>query len=156
MGNRHVGRRVFSICAIVLLGCTCAQLAHATLGEDVSSIKSDEAHLKSATQVIARPLYSVQQMQTPSGTRISQYVSPEGTVFAVTWQGTAPDLQQLLGTYFDQYVTTVAARNSQRGRGVHVDTGDLVIETGGHMRFVVGRAYLRSKMPQGVTSDEIQ
>lgn len=142
---------------ILLVLCfACAHPASATLGEDISSIKSDQAHFKAQAQAITRQLYSIQQMQTASGTLIRQYVSPEGIVFAVSWQGTAPDLQQLLGTYFDQYVASADRQSSRRGRGVRIDDGDLVIETGGHMRFVTGRAYLRSKMPQGVADDEIR
>lgn len=142
---------------IALAVCfACVQPMSATLGEDVASIQSDQAHFKALTQTITRQLYSVQQMQTPAGTVIRQYVSPAGMVFAVSWQGTAPDLQQLLGTYFDEYVTSAARQSSRRGRGMHIDDGDLVIETGGHMRFVTGRAYLRSKMPQGVADDDIR
>lgn len=132
------------------------QQASATLGADTASIQSDQARLKASTQVIVRRSYSIQTMQTPAGTEIRQFVSPSGTIFAVSWQGPAPDLQQLLGPYFDEYVRAASSQHSVRGRGVHIDEGDLVIDTAGHMRFVVGRAYLRSKMPQGVASDEIR
>lgn len=143
---------------LIVLALCFASLppASATLGEDVSSIESDQAHFKAIAQTITRQLYSVQQMQTASGTTIRQYVSPAGTVFAVSWRGAAPDLQQLLGTYFDQYVALADRQSSRRGRGVRIDNGDLVIETGGHMGYVTGRAYLRSKMPQGVADDEIR
>lgn len=145
--------RIFSV---LLMSLVLSQSAFATLGGDLSSIRADQVHLKASTQIVAaRQLYSVQEMRTSSGTQIRQYFSPGGTVFAVTWQGNAPDLEQLLGPYFDQYVSAANAQHSRRGRGVHIDDGDLVIDTAGHMRFVIGRAYLRSKMPQGVTGDEI-
>ena len=41
-------------------------------------------------------------------------------------------------------------------RVVHIETGDLVVESGGHMRFIVGRAYLRSKLPDGVAANDIR
>lgn len=151
-----VGKGAGLISTVLLTLAVGAHPAFATLGADTSSIQSDQARLKASSQVAVRRLYSVQTMQTPAGTQIRQYVSPEGTVFAVTWQGTAPDLQQLLGPYFDQYVSAAGSQHSRRGRGVHIDEGDLVIDTAGHMRFVVGRAYLRSKMPQGIASDEIR
>ena len=75
-----------------------------------------------------------------------QFISPAGMVFAVSWQGSAPDLQQLLGTYFDEFESAATSDPSRRGRGMHVDDGDLVVDTGGHMRFVTGRAFLRSKL----------
>jgi hypothetical protein len=31
-----------------------------------------------------------------------------------------------------------------------------VVEAGGHMRFSQGRAYLRSKLPEGVSPDAVQ
>jgi hypothetical protein len=94
-------------------------------------------------------------MQTQNGSTIRQYVSPAGTVFAVTWQGFAPDLRQLLGSHFDEYMTS-ASQAAHRGRGAHIETGDLVFDSGGHMRYVVGRAFLRSKLPSGVSSDELR
>ena len=130
--------------------------AFATLGENQFSVDADQAHLKASVRSVPHQFYSVQELHTPSGTTVRQFISPGGTVFGVTWQGQAPDLQQLLGTYFDEFVAASNRQNSPRGRGIHIDDGDLVIDTGGHMRFVVGRAFLRSKTPSQVTSDEIR
>jgi Protein of unknown function (DUF2844) len=146
---------------VVRVGCVLACLpwllrpALATLGEDVSSVQGDQAHMNASVRVVTGQRYSVQEMQTAAGTTIRQYVSPGGTVFAISWQGSAPDLQQLLGEHFDEYMNA-ASRAGHGGRGVHIETGDLVVETGGHMRYVVGRAYLRSKVPSGVSRDEIR
>jgi hypothetical protein len=128
----------------------------AGLGDNASSVPTEQARTRASVRIIPGPLYSVQESKTPSGTAVRQFVSASGTVFAVSWEGAAPDLQQLLGRYFDEYVAYVKSRPANRGRGTHLDTGDLVIETGGHMRFIVGRAYLRSQMPQGVARDEIR
>ena len=150
-----VGGRALFV-AVLLVSVALSQTAFATLGGDAPSLQADRAHLKASSLTVAHMLYSVEEMQTPSGTQIRQYVSPEGVVFAVSWQGAAPDLQQLLGPYFEQYVTGADAQHARRRGGVHIDDGDLVIDTAGHMRFVVGRAYLRSKVPQGMASDEIR
>ena len=130
--------------------------ALAALGEDQSSINSDQVHLKASVRSVPHQFYSVQEMETSAGTTIRQFISPQGTVFAVSWQGSAPDLEQLLGNYFEQFVTASKQQRSRRGRGIHIDDGDLVVDTGGHMRFVVGRAFLRSKTPTQVTGDEIR
>jgi hypothetical protein len=130
--------------------------AVAVLGGDSSSIASDQAHLKASVRVMVRSSYSVHEMLTPTGTTIRQFVSPSGTVFGVAWQGFAPDLQQLLGEHFQEYLEAVESEPSRRGRGVHIDTGDLVLDAGGHMRFVVGRAFLRSQLPSGVSADVVQ
>jgi uncharacterized protein DUF2844 len=149
-------RSAFRFVAVFAV-CLCASApALAVLGGDLSSIQSDQARLRASVRIMPARQYTVHEMQTPAGTTIRQFVSPSGTVFAVSWQGTAPDLQQLLGDYFNQYLQAAGAQPSRRGRGVHIDTGDFVFESGGHMRFVTGRAFLRSKMPSGVRSDQIR
>ena len=138
-----------------LLVLSWASPGFATLGEDSSSVQADQAHLNASVRVVATQSYSIHEMQTPAGTTIRQYVSPAGQVFAISWHGFSPDLRQLLGTHFDEYVAA-ASQQSHRGRGVHIETGDLVFNSGGHMRYVVGHAFLRSKLPSGVASDEIR
>jgi hypothetical protein len=130
--------------------------AFAALGGDLASVQADRAHLQASERIIPTQNYTVHEMQTARGTLIRQFVSSGGTVFAVSWQGSAPDLEQLLGAYFDQYVEAAQAQPGRRARGVHIDTGDFVLESGGHMRFVSGRAFLRSKLPSGVTSDQVR
>ena len=130
--------------------------AFAALGGDLSSVHADQARLQASERIIPTQNYTVHEMQTARGTLIRQFVSSGGTVFAVSWQGSAPDLEQLLGAYFDQYVAAAQAQPGRRARGVHIDTGDFVLESGGHMRFVSGRAFLRSKLPSGVTSDQVR
>ncbi len=155
-GFDHYGQPLRGI--VILLASFLLLLllpVYATLGEEASSVQRDQAHLNASVRVVAGEHYSVQEMQTPAGTNIKQYVSPGGTVFAVSWRGFAPDLQQLLGSYFDQYMAA-ASQAAHHGRGIHIETGDLVVESGGHMRYVVGRAYLRSKMPSGVSSDDVR
>ena len=129
--------------------------AAATLGENVNSLKSDQARLKASVRILPRQFYSVHEMQTPSGTTIRQFVAPDGAVFGVAWQGFAPNLEQLLGDYFQEYFRA-ASTPGRRGRGVHIDTGDLVLDSGGHMRYVTGRAFLRSKLPSGVSASDVQ
>jgi len=134
----------------LLVPALVAVHAFCVLGQDVSSVASDQAHMKASVRVLVTSSYAIHEMSMAGGTTVRQFASPAGTVFAVTWQGFSPDLQQLLGEYFDEYLAAASSPHARRGRGVYVDTGDLVVETGGHMRFAVGRAYLRSKVPQGV------
>ena len=141
---------------MLAISLATAATAFAALGGDLSSIQADQARLRASERIIPTQKYTVHEMQTARGTLVRQFVSPEGTVFAVSWQGSAPDLEQLLGSYFNQYVQAAQAQPSRRGRGMHIDTGDFVLESGGHMRFVTGRAFLRSKLPSGVTSDQVR
>ena len=146
-------RWTFALPALALL--VWASPGFAILGQDVSSIRDDQAHLNASERVVASQLYSMHEMKTPRGTTIREYVSPAGTVFAVSWHGFPPDLRQLLGEHFDEYMAA-ASETARRGRGVHIETDDLVLESGGHMRYSVGRAFLSSKLPSGVSRDEIR
>lgn len=141
---------------LLAVGLATGVPAFAALGGDLSSVQADQARLHASERIIPAQNYTVHEMQTERGTLIRQFVSPGGSVFAVSWQGSAPDLEQLLGTYFEQYMQAAQAQPSRRARGVHIDTGDFVLESGGHMRFVSGRAFLRSKLPSGVSSDQIR
>ena len=153
--NRRFGSGKFAVWLLMAFASLMASRAFATLGEDVSSIKSDQVHLEASVRVLPKPLYSVDEMQTSSGTTIQQFVSSDGRVFAVSWRGSAPNLRQLLGSYFDEYIRAADAQPAPRGRAVHIESGDLVVDAGGHMRFHVGRAFLKSRLPQGVSADEI-
>jgi hypothetical protein len=131
--------------------------AFAVLGQDVSSVQADGVRIKAAVNILVSRSYSVHEMRAPSGTSVKEFVSPAGQVFGVSWRGpVTPDLRQLLGEYFDQYMQAAQATPHMLRRVVHIETGDLVVESGGHMRFIVGRAYLRSKLPDGVAANDIR
>jgi len=134
-----------------------AVAAFPTLGEDVASVGADGVRMNAQVRVVVDQAYSVHQLSSPSGTIVREFVSPGGTVFGLSWQGPfTPDLRQLLGTHFDEYVQASQSDQGHIAHMVHVESGDLVVESAGHMRFSVGRAYLRSKMPSGVTADALR
>lgn len=103
--------------------------------------------------------YSVEQMTTPAGIAVNEYVSPDGRVFAVTWRGRRPpDLAMLLGAYFAQYQDAAKA-GGLTAHGLHhasVRGSDVVVETAGHMRDMWGRAFLPAMLPAGMRESEIQ
>jgi hypothetical protein len=97
----------------------------------------------------------VHEIQLPSGTVMREFVAPNGNVFAVAWQGpTRPDLRQALGRYFDSYVSAPRSKLADR-RHVQIQQGDLVVQAGGHMRALSGRAYLLSAIPSGVNVGDL-
>jgi hypothetical protein len=141
----------------LMLACMLlfSPLAFGALGQDISSVPSDAARMKASVNLLPGAVYSTHEMRLSTGTTVREFASPAGQVFGVSWQGpSVPDLRQLLGSYFEQYLQ--AAESSPRQhRVVHIETGDLVFESGGHMGFIVGRAYLRSKLPDGATADAV-
>ena len=133
--------------------------ASAVLGGDESSVAADVAQMKASISVTHRDLYSVHEMKIYSGTVVREYVSPGGRVFGVAWQGPfIPDLQQLLGTYFQQYSVAAQSGTNRHAsrRFVNIQQPGLIVQASGHMRAYSGRAYDPGLLPQGVGVDVVR
>lgn len=141
---------------ILLLLLAISGAAQAELGGSVASIAADQAHMNAQRHILSAPQYAVHEIQTVSGTMIREYVSAQGLVFAVAWQGPLmPDLQQILGSHFADY--QAAAQNQRAGLGASlVQLPELVVQSGGHMRAFFGRAYIPQLLPANVAVDEIR
>jgi Protein of unknown function (DUF2844) len=143
--------------ARAMLGASCALsfAAHATLGQNVSTVESDQTSLHAiAHTATTQNAYSVQSLTMPSGTQVREFVASNGTVFGVAWEGpTLPDLRALLGSSFNAYVAATATR---RGTPLAVSSSDLVVVSGGHLRAFAGHAYLPQAVPAGVDVGVIQ
>ena len=154
--KRSIPFTAWFMVAIGCIGLSCP--ARAALGGDVTSVEADRAHLK-ATSLEVRPAgaYEVHAIQAPGGTVINEYVSSAGKVFAVAWHGPfIPEMQQILGSYFQQYSAALGAKRPYGRRPLNIQQPGLVVETGGHMRAYVGRAYLPEMLPPGLKADEIK
>lgn len=134
-------------------------IARATLGESDSTIELDSKALQSTSKIKkSNSSFTVYEMDS-AGTLIREYVSSNGVVFAICWNGiTHPDLNKLLGSYYSEYKNKVkqsSKRNGKKHRAV-VKTANIVLETWGHMRNLSGRSYVPSLLPIGVNVDDIQ
>lgn len=139
-----------------LLAATVTLPAFAALGGDASSVDADVAKMKGQARVTAVAGYTVKEITLPSGTVLREYVSAEAKVFAVTWSGmTPPDLQQTLGTYFEQFKAAAAAPHAGHHH-LSIHQPELVLSTGGHMRAMNGRAYVPALLPPGFSVDDIK
>jgi len=133
--------------------------AFAALGGDVTSVHQDQAQMKGTLKTTQAGAYTVHEIKASAGIVVKGYVSPAGKVFAITWHGQfIPDMHQLLGTYFGQYVQAAnAQRESHVGRRpINIQQPGLVFQNGGHMRSYFGRAYVPNSVPQGVDVDALQ
>jgi hypothetical protein len=133
--------------------------ASAALGQDVASVHVDLARMRGSEHVVPAVGHTVHELHVPGGTLVREYVSPAGVVFAITWRGPfRPDLQQLLGTYFDPFREAAqAARKKHGGRGpLAIESPELVVTLGGHQRAFLGRAYVPALLPPTVTVKDIQ
>ena len=134
----------------------CAHSARAALGGVEASVEADRLAIHAIQQTTRTPKFTMHELRTPSGTTVREYVSPAGTVFGVAWQGpTLPDLRQLLGAHFDEYVAAAGERRTRRSP-VLVRLPGLVVQSAGHMRAFVGKAYVPQALPPDVAAEEIQ
>src|SRR5207248_1071682 len=105
--------------------------------------------------------YRIEEFTT-SGSTVREYIAKSnGLVFGIAWEGRInPPLDKLLGSYKAEYQKAESSpqpENNRRrvrtraGRAL-VRTDKLVVERGGHMRALHGKAYLPAMLPSGVTA----
>jgi hypothetical protein len=149
-------RQVVTATLLVLLA---SHSVFAALGDNVSSVKADQARLKGTVRVTQAQSLEIHEITAEHGTVVREFVSPEGNVFGVAWKGQfIPDLQQLFGNYFDQYSEAAKAQKASYvgRRPLNVQLPGLVVQMSGHMRAYSGRAFLPGMLPQGVAADSIR
>ncbi|MBF0487700.1 MAG: DUF2844 domain-containing protein [Nitrospirae bacterium] len=154
---------LFIVFAVLVAVLSPSQRAGATIGGSVESVEADRKAL-SALDTTAQPVaraalgYTVAEIN-PEATAIREYISPDGVVFGVAWNGPVhPDLTHLLGPYNDEYINALRQTPRVHGkRHSRVKTASgLVVERWGHMRSVKGRAYVPELIPSGVSVDNIK
>jgi hypothetical protein len=131
----------------------------ASLGQDVASVEDDRAQMQGSRSIIAAENYTIHEIQAPTGTVVREFALPDGTVFAIAWQGPfIPNLRQLLSTYFEAFSQAAQTQKAHRpGHGpLLVQTPDLVVEAGGHMRAFFGRAYIPQLLPPKIDGGGIR
>lgn len=162
-------RRAGSIqSGLLILGAALAVAANAAparaaLGSDITSVQADQVHMQGSIRATVTASYTVHQIQAATGTVVREYVSSSGKsagkVFGIAWQGPwPPDMRQLLGSYFQQYVQAANAQSEARmgRRPLVIELPGLVVQVGGHPRAFAGRAYVPEMLPTGVRTEEIQ
>ncbi|HUA14016.1 MAG TPA: DUF2844 domain-containing protein [Verrucomicrobiae bacterium] len=146
--------------AVLVLGLISGVPAFAALGDTLESVKADQKQMRASAQTTEADDYTILELKLPVGTVVREYVSrSDGHVFAVTWQGPfIPDLQQLLGSYFQQYskAATVQRQNRIGLHSLDIRQPGLVFENVGHMLDYAGRAYDPRLLPSSVTPNDIR
>ncbi|MGF6603946.1 hypothetical protein P3T23_008701 [Paraburkholderia sp. GAS448] len=144
-------------CASIALCATAMfQVAHAELGGTATFTQPANKTIQPVEQT---GLFRVRSTIDDGGTTINEYASTSGQVFGYTWQGpTMPDLQTLLGKYYDSYRvgTTPDATTPRNLHASRVTRPDVIVESGGQMRSYAGRAWLPGALPAGVFPDDLR
>jgi Protein of unknown function (DUF2844) len=140
----------------VLIAALTPCIAAAALGEPEASVQTDALQLHGSINVTEHSGFRQHEIQLPSGTLVREFAGADGKVFAVAWSGPAPpNLRQMLGRFFDPFVTAARPKRTDHSH-LRVETGDLVVQSGGHMRAYAGRAYLPAAVPNGVDLGELR
>jgi hypothetical protein len=140
-------KRILLLCIFL-----SAAVSHAHLGERSVS----RSNLKIRSQASGAQ-FQVREV-TMAGSQVTEYVSNDGTVFAVRWQGNAdPDLTTVLDSFFPDYAQVERKIHSQvRAQRTAVYVGSqVVVQKFGHMRDLHGLAYVPSLVPTGVKVEEL-
>jgi hypothetical protein len=142
--------------AAAVIAFAAALPVHASLGDIEASVEADRLAMGATQRTQLSPAFITHELQMPSGATIREYVTPTGIVFGVAWQGPSiPDLRQLLGSHFDDYVAAMETRRTRRSP-VLVQLPGLVVQSSGHMRAFSGHAYLPAALPPGIAPEEIR
>lgn len=114
-----------------------------------------------ASETLASGAARVTSYVDAGGTRFNEYIATgSGEIFAYVWQGpTPPDLDALLGRYAAAWRSGAAALHAAGRDGLHaarVDTPTVIVESSGHMRSYIGRAWLPAALPAGVAEGDLR
>ena len=139
----------------LFLNISIALVAHAALHGNEQSVLDDLSLSNATLGTEALNGYTVLTLNLPSGTKVKEYLSANGQVFAVSWRGPLlPYFELILGKHIKEYRD---AFNSNSGRGPLVyRQPELIIESAGHIRAFSGRAYIPPLLPQGLRPEDIK
>lgn len=138
----------------VLTLCLPLQASWASLGDAADSVESDRIRMRAHRSISRTVGYTVHELTTTDGSRIRQYVSPRGEVFAVSWVARhKPDLSTLLGKSSTEYAAAAshALRSSTMRHQLSYSGAEVDIHATEHLQVFKGYAVLRKQAPAGLT-----
>lgn len=143
--------RRFHFALAASAGLFAATAAEAELGGPAASVSVDSVRMNTRITTMTVGSYTRHDLTRVNDGMVHEFANASGQVFAVTWSGPGkPDLRTLLGPYF----ATLQASNATNGAALHalrrppqVAQVDLQIQTGGHMGWFHGVAFVPSLAP---------
>ncbi len=139
---------------IMLLGMLSLPItAFAGLGGPVDPLQRSTLSPMITTQraVTTAKTYTVHVLQDNMSNQIKEYANLDGVVFAVTWRGPfKPDLNQLFGQYFSDYVASIHPTVTS------TTPARVVVVSEGRLRNFHGKAYVPALLPTDLALSDIQ
>lgn len=147
-------RGAFFLVAVAILSHDYAQ---ASLGKEEASVEADSRSFHGVRKMSSKEGYRVHEITTNSQS-IREYVTTDGVVFCVAWNGmTQPDLTQLFGSFYQEYRDAEAKTPRPAGRRpLTIKSDNVVVSRGGHMRDVRGKACIPNLTPSNIDQKDIQ
>lgn len=156
--RRQAFRPLPVLLVAILFASVLAIPVSASLGSDLSSVHRDAVHADGEIRVTSKAQYSIYELKISTGTRVREFISAEGLVFAVAWDGPfLPEFQQFLGSNFQKYTDALHVQKLRyfSRKPVLIRLNDLVFESSGHVGAFWGRAYIPQAVPPGVAITEL-
>lgn len=152
-------KKYFVVTGLPMVLALVSVPAFAVLGGSDASVQTDQIQLKATLRSTPAQNYTVHELRAADGSVVREYAA-DGTIFGVAWEGAwPPDMHQLLGSYFDEYMQEreQQVRNGPPGRRpVHVELPGLVVNIAGHPGWFRGQAFVPNLLPSGVAAKDIQ
>lgn len=142
----------------VLAGLLLPSALHAELGGAMTGVQTDRANLDARLTSTPSGTHTRHEMTLPNGGLVREFTNTNGRVYALTWSGPGkPDLRSLLGGYFDRLQAGNGRINPRaRRQPMQLVRSDVVIQTGGHMGYFWGVAYIPALAPADFAVTELQ
>ena len=135
----------------------CAGSSHAALGGAVANLTSSALSQREVVQTLTSTTATYRETVLTNGTVVHEYRGADSIVYAVTWHGPfLPDLQALLGTYFETLRSPPNQASRKGSAGLRVLQSDIGLIAGGHMGAFEGKAWIPAKLPAAVTANDLK
>jgi len=149
-----------SAVALTLLGLVLmpSSVANAALGAHALTINAERAQAGAQMQSFKMPDHMRYELVLPNGGSVHEFANAAGDIFAVSWSGPGkPDLRTLLGGHFGRLQEASGVGRARMLRQpAQVNRADIQIQTGGHMGYFWGVAYLPSLAPAGFSTSSLK
>jgi len=146
-------KRKLAVLTMLMMASTPAWAA---LGNNAASVDADAQAFGGQHAIVAKAGFNLHQITLQDGSTVNEYVSPAGTVFAISWKSHfMPNLNQLLGSYISNLQQGQRTQWIRR-RAITIQGDNFVFTSFGRMGSFQGRVLVPSLLPANITAAVVQ